>query len=155
MAAPIIWDEKQKVTGNRVTVDPITRLEGHGKIEIFLDDSGNVKNAYWQVPEVRDSASAGGLPSSHRSPQGFAVSAPVLTTSRLPRPSTDATTRSPPRRRSTSGTPSTTRTSYTATSHTSTHWQHPTSSADLQHLQRRGTFSVSSPTSDSSSDPPF
>ena len=53
MAAPIIWDEKQKVTGNRVTVDPITRLEGHGKIEIFLDDSGNVKNAYWQVPEVR------------------------------------------------------------------------------------------------------
>lgn len=53
MAAPIIWDEKQKVTTNRVTVDPITRLEGHGKIEIFLDDSGNVKNAYWQVPEVR------------------------------------------------------------------------------------------------------
>ena len=38
MTAPIIWDDKQKVTGNRVTVDPITRLEGHGKIEIFLDD---------------------------------------------------------------------------------------------------------------------
>jgi F420-non-reducing hydrogenase large subunit len=53
MAAPIIWDEKKKVTGDRVTIDPITRLEGHGKIEIFLDDSGNVKNAYWQVPEVR------------------------------------------------------------------------------------------------------
>ncbi|MBQ1462652.1 MAG: Ni/Fe hydrogenase subunit alpha, partial [Candidatus Methanomethylophilus sp.] len=53
MAGPIIWDEKQKVTGNRVTVDPITRLEGHGKIEIFLDEKGDVKNAYWQVPEVR------------------------------------------------------------------------------------------------------
>ncbi len=53
MAGPIIWDEKQKVNTNRVTVDPITRLEGHGKIEIFLDDSGNVQNAYWQVPEVR------------------------------------------------------------------------------------------------------
>ena len=53
MAAPIIWDDKKKVTEKRVTVDPITRLEGHGKIEIFLDDSGNVKNAYWQVPEVR------------------------------------------------------------------------------------------------------
>ena len=53
MAAPIIWDDKQKVTGNRVTVDPITRLEGHGKIEIFLDDKGDVLNAYWQVPELR------------------------------------------------------------------------------------------------------
>jgi F420-non-reducing hydrogenase large subunit len=37
----------------RVTIDPITRLEGHGKIEIFLDDSGNVKNAYIQIPEFR------------------------------------------------------------------------------------------------------
>jgi F420-non-reducing hydrogenase large subunit len=26
----------------RITIDPITRLEGHGKIEIFLDDAGNV-----------------------------------------------------------------------------------------------------------------
>ena len=25
----------------RITIDPITRLEGHGKIEIFLDDEGN------------------------------------------------------------------------------------------------------------------
>ncbi len=37
----------------RVTIDPITRLEGHGKIEIFLDDSGEVANAYFQVPELR------------------------------------------------------------------------------------------------------
>ncbi len=37
----------------RITIDPITRLEGHGKIEIFLDDEGNVKNAYLQVPELR------------------------------------------------------------------------------------------------------
>jgi len=37
----------------RITIDPITRLEGHGKIEIFLDDRGNVKNAYFQVPELR------------------------------------------------------------------------------------------------------
>ena len=37
----------------RVTIDPITRLEGHGKIEIFLDDRGNVANAYFQVPELR------------------------------------------------------------------------------------------------------
>jgi F420-non-reducing hydrogenase large subunit len=37
----------------RITVDPITRLEGHGKIEIFLDDSGNVDRAFFQVPELR------------------------------------------------------------------------------------------------------
>lgn len=37
----------------RLTIDPITRLEGHGKIEIFLDDKGEVEEAYLQVPEIR------------------------------------------------------------------------------------------------------
>jgi F420-non-reducing hydrogenase large subunit len=37
----------------RITIDPITRLEGHGKIEIFLDGNGNVDKAYFQVPELR------------------------------------------------------------------------------------------------------
>lgn len=37
----------------RITIDPITRLEGHGKIEIFLDDKGDVEQAYFQVPEFR------------------------------------------------------------------------------------------------------
>lgn len=37
----------------RITIDPITRLEGHGKIEIFLNDQGNVENAYLQIPELR------------------------------------------------------------------------------------------------------
>ncbi|MCC7209129.1 MAG: Ni/Fe hydrogenase subunit alpha [Anaerolineae bacterium] len=37
----------------RVTIDPITRLEGHGKIEIFLDGEGNVANTYFQIPELR------------------------------------------------------------------------------------------------------
>lgn len=36
-----------------VTIDPITRLEGHGKINIFLNDEGNVENAYLQIPELR------------------------------------------------------------------------------------------------------
>jgi F420-non-reducing hydrogenase large subunit len=36
-----------------VTIDPITRLEGHGKISIFLNDEGNVENAYLQIPELR------------------------------------------------------------------------------------------------------
>jgi len=37
----------------RITIDPITRLEGHGKIEIFLDDEGDVANTYFQIPELR------------------------------------------------------------------------------------------------------
>jgi F420-non-reducing hydrogenase large subunit len=37
----------------RITIDPITRLEGHGKIEIFLNDEGKVDKAYFQVPELR------------------------------------------------------------------------------------------------------
>jgi len=37
----------------KVTVDPITRLEGHGKIEIFVNDAGEVANVYFQIPELR------------------------------------------------------------------------------------------------------
>lgn len=37
----------------RITIDPITRLEGHGKIDIFLDGKGDVERAYFQVPEFR------------------------------------------------------------------------------------------------------
>lgn len=37
----------------RITIDPITRLEGHGKIDIFLNDQGDVVNTYFQVPELR------------------------------------------------------------------------------------------------------
>jgi F420-non-reducing hydrogenase large subunit len=37
----------------RITIDPITRLEGHGKIEIFLNEEGEVANTYFQIPELR------------------------------------------------------------------------------------------------------
>ena len=37
----------------KITIDPITRLEGHGKIEIFLNDDGDVDKAYLQIPELR------------------------------------------------------------------------------------------------------
>jgi F420-non-reducing hydrogenase large subunit len=36
-----------------VVIDPITRLEGHGKIVIILNDEGNVDHAYIQIPELR------------------------------------------------------------------------------------------------------
>ncbi|MEM3626752.1 MAG: Ni/Fe hydrogenase subunit alpha [Candidatus Bathyarchaeia archaeon] len=37
----------------KIVIDPITRLEGHGKIAIFLNDAGEVENAYLQIPELR------------------------------------------------------------------------------------------------------
>lgn len=37
----------------QIKIDPVTRLEGHGKIDIFLNDDGSVANAYFQVPELR------------------------------------------------------------------------------------------------------
>ncbi|MBF0099331.1 MAG: Ni/Fe hydrogenase subunit alpha [Desulfobacterales bacterium] len=37
----------------QITINPITRLEGHGKIEIFLNDQGDVDQAFWQVVELR------------------------------------------------------------------------------------------------------
>jgi F420-non-reducing hydrogenase large subunit len=37
----------------KITIDPVTRLEGHGKITIFLNDDGSVGNCYFQVPELR------------------------------------------------------------------------------------------------------
>ena len=41
------------MSAKTITINPITRLEGHGKIEIFLNEKGNVENAYFQVPELR------------------------------------------------------------------------------------------------------
>ena len=37
----------------KISIDPITRLEGHGKIEIFLDDAGDVERAFLQLPDLR------------------------------------------------------------------------------------------------------
>ena len=37
----------------RISIDPVTRLEGHGKIEIFLDEAGGVQKTYFQIPELR------------------------------------------------------------------------------------------------------
>jgi len=37
----------------KVTIHPVTRLEGHAKIEIILDEKGNVENAFFQIIELR------------------------------------------------------------------------------------------------------
>jgi len=55
-----VWNEASKKASlayadqrRRVTIDPITRLEGHGKIDVFLDEAGDVERAYMQIPELR------------------------------------------------------------------------------------------------------
>jgi len=37
----------------KIEINPLTRLEGHGKIAIFLDENGNVDEAFFQVVEFR------------------------------------------------------------------------------------------------------
>jgi F420-non-reducing hydrogenase large subunit len=36
-----------------IRIDPITRLEGHGRIDIRLDDAGAVQDCFFQIPELR------------------------------------------------------------------------------------------------------
>src|SRR5215470_13987334 len=39
--------------GERIVIDPVTRIEGHAKISIYLDDSGEVSDARFHVAEFR------------------------------------------------------------------------------------------------------
>jgi NAD-reducing hydrogenase large subunit len=36
-----------------ITIDPVTRLEGHGKVTIMLSDQGEVQDAHFHVTQVR------------------------------------------------------------------------------------------------------
>ena len=36
-----------------ITIDPVTRIEGHAKISVYLDDNGNVEDAHFHVVEFR------------------------------------------------------------------------------------------------------
>ncbi len=37
----------------KISIDPITRLEGHGRIDLFLNEAGELANAYMIIPELR------------------------------------------------------------------------------------------------------
>ncbi len=37
----------------KISIDPITRLEGHARVDLFLDDNGALANAYLIIPELR------------------------------------------------------------------------------------------------------
>jgi len=44
---------KQKIVNQKISIDPITRLEGHGRIDLFLNEAGELENAYMIIPELR------------------------------------------------------------------------------------------------------
>jgi NAD-reducing hydrogenase large subunit len=37
----------------KITIDPVTRIEGHAKIDIYLDDTGRVADTHFHVTQVR------------------------------------------------------------------------------------------------------
>ena len=37
----------------KITIDPVTRIEGHAKIDIYLDDAGRVADTNFHVTQVR------------------------------------------------------------------------------------------------------
>ncbi len=37
----------------KITIDPVTRVEGHGRVSVHLDDNGKVENAYFHIVEFR------------------------------------------------------------------------------------------------------
>jgi F420-non-reducing hydrogenase large subunit len=37
----------------KISIDPITRLEGHARVDLFLNEQGDLANAYLIIPELR------------------------------------------------------------------------------------------------------
>ena len=74
-----------------IVIDPVTRLEGHGKITLQLDEAGIVQDATFHVTQLRgfEKFSEGRpvfeMPTSRRA---SAASARSATWSLLPRPAT-------------------------------------------------------------------
>ena len=38
---------------SEIIIEPVTRIEGHAKISVFLDEAGQVTNAHFHVTQVR------------------------------------------------------------------------------------------------------
>lgn len=38
---------------NKIVIEPVTRVEGHGKVTVHLDDAGRVENAFLHIVEFR------------------------------------------------------------------------------------------------------
>ena len=37
----------------KIVIDPVTRVEGHGRVTIHLDDYGKVKDSFFHIVEFR------------------------------------------------------------------------------------------------------
>lgn len=37
----------------KISIDPVTRLEGHGRVDLFLNDAGELEECFLVVPELR------------------------------------------------------------------------------------------------------
>lgn len=46
-------EEFKKLMSQRITIDPVTRIEGHAKITLQVDDAGRVEDAHFHVTQVR------------------------------------------------------------------------------------------------------
>ena len=63
--------ENSQPSRRRITIDPITRLEGHGKIEIFLDETRSSGTSFLpsarvaRLREIRAGTSGGGNATDH------------------------------------------------------------------------------------------
>ena len=40
-------------TTRKITIDPVTRVEGHGRVTIHLDEYGQVKDSFFHIVEFR------------------------------------------------------------------------------------------------------
>ncbi len=38
---------------SEIVIEPVTRIEGHAKITVFLDEAGQVRDAHFHVTQVR------------------------------------------------------------------------------------------------------
>ncbi len=44
---------KDTAMKQKISIDPITRLEGHARVDLFLNEEGDLANAYLIIPELR------------------------------------------------------------------------------------------------------
>lgn len=45
--------KEDRVMGQKITIDPVTRVEGHGKVTIHLDNDGNIEQTRLHIVEFR------------------------------------------------------------------------------------------------------
>src|SRR3972149_10906972 len=53
MVNPNMVKKRPEKANDRIVINPVTRIEGHAKVTIFLDDGGSVKEARLQITDFR------------------------------------------------------------------------------------------------------